>query len=114
MIDYPMDKYKYYVDEKHRKVIAVSTYAGRSVRGIAKADPRDTFDLEKGKVLAAKRCNEKVAKRRYARAQKRVKEAARDLQTAQDRYHKMLQYMNDAHDAYGQAEKDVILYRGNI
>ena len=109
---YPMEKYKYYTT--NNKVIAVSTYAGKTVRGVAKCDPRDTFDLEKGKILAAKRCNEKVAKRRYARAQKRVKEAARDLQTAQDRYHKMLQYMNDAHDAYGQAEKDVILYRGNI
>ena len=109
---YPMEKYKYYTT--NNKVIAVSTYAGKTVRGVAKCDPRDTFDLEKGKILAAKRCNEKVAKRRYARAQKRVKEAARDLQVAQDRYHKMLQYMNDAHDAYGQAEKDVILYRGNI
>ena len=109
---YPMEKYKYYTT--NNKVIAVSTYAGKTVRGVAKCDPRDTFDLEKGKILAAKRCNEKVAKRRYARAQKRVKEAARDLQTAQNRYHKMLQYMNDAHDAYGQAEKDVILYRGNI
>ena len=109
---YPMEKYKYYTT--NNKVIAVSTYAGKTVRGVAKCDPRDTFDLEKGKVLAAKRCNEKVAKRRYARAQKRVKEAARDLQAAQNHYHKMLQYMNDAHDAYGQAEKDVILYRGNI
>jgi len=107
-----MEKYKYYTT--NNKVIAVSTYAGKTVRGVAKCDPRDTFDLEKGKVLAAKRCNEKVAKRRYARAQKRVKEAARDLQAAQNHYHKMLQYMNDAHDAYGQAEKDVILYRGNI
>ena len=114
MIDYPMDKYKYYVDEKHRKVIAVSTYAGRSVRGSAKADPRDTFDLEKGKILAAKRCNEKVAKRRYARAQRCVKDAARDLQVAQRHYYKMLRYMNDAHDAYSQAEKDVAIYRGNI
>ena len=109
---YPMEKYKYYTT--NNKVIAVSTYAGKTVRGVAKCDPRDTFDLEKGKVLAAKRCNEKVAKRRYARAQKRVKEAAQDLKTAQSHYHKMLQYMNDAHDAYGQAEKDVILYRGNI
>ena len=109
---YPMEKYKYYTT--NNKVIAVSTYAGKTVRGVAKCDPRDTFDLEKGKILAAKRCNEKVAKRRYTRAQKRVKEAARALETAQNHYHKMLQYMNDAHDAYGQAEKDVILYRGNI
>ena len=109
---YPMEKYKYYTT--NNKVIAVSTYAGKTVRGVAKCDPRDTFDLEKGKVLAAKRCNEKVAKRRYARAQKRVKEAERDLWAAQKHYHKMLQYRADAHDAYGQAEKDVILYRGNI
>ena len=109
---YPMEKYKYYTT--NNKVIAVSTYAGKTVRGVAKCDPRDTFDLEKGKILAAKRCNEKVAKRRYARAQRCVKDAARDLQVAQRHYYKMLRYMNDAHDAYSQAEKDVAIYRGNI
>ena len=109
---YPMDKCKYYIAKN--KVIAVSTYAGRTVRGVAKTDPQDTFDIETGKKLAALRCNEKVAKRRYARAQKKVKEAAQALDVAKNHYHKMLQYMNDAHDAYGQAEKDVAIYRGNI
>ena len=109
---YPMDKYKYYTTKN--KVIAVSTYAGRTIKGVAKADPRDTFDIETGKKLAALRCNEKVAKRRYARAQKKVKEAAQELDVAKNHYHKMLQYMNDSHDAYIQAEKEVNTYRGNI
>ena len=36
------DKYKYYsfhVDEESKKVIAVTHYAGRAVRGIAKCAP---------------------------------------------------------------------------
>ena len=58
--------YKYVV--MPTKVIALSTYAGRTVRGIAKCHPNDTFDEEYGKKLAAARCNAKIAEKRYARA----------------------------------------------
>ena len=53
-------RYKYYTNNKD-VVVAVSSYAGKTVRGVAKCDPRDTFDIEKGKELAAARCNEKIA-----------------------------------------------------
>ena len=49
------DKYKYYsfhVDEEGKKVIAVTHYAGRAVRGIAKCAPEDTFDVETGCKIA--------------------------------------------------------------
>ena len=64
--------YKYVV--MPTKVIALSTYAGRTVRGIAKCHPNDNFDEEYGKKLAAARCNAKIAEKRYARALKKYNE----------------------------------------
>ena len=44
---YPIEKYRYYTNG--RRVIAVSTYAGKTVRGVATCDPGDEFSMEKGK-----------------------------------------------------------------
>ena len=56
-------RYRYYTNGKDT-VVAVSTYAGETVRGVAKCAPEDEFDLAKGKKLAAARCAKKVAKKR--------------------------------------------------
>ena len=56
-------RYKFYTNNKDI-VIAVSSYAGKRVKGIAKLNPADTFDLEYGKRLAQYRCDIKVLKMR--------------------------------------------------
>lgn len=48
-------KYKIFTNSAN-DVIAVSTYAGKTVKGIAKCDPRDTFDIDKGVEIAEARC----------------------------------------------------------
>lgn len=76
---YSLDKYNFHictkVDGTPYGVVATSTYAGRTVRGKAICDPRDTFSLEEGKKLAAARCNVKIAEKRAARAERKYKEA---------------------------------------
>ena len=52
-------RYKFYTNNKNI-VIAVSSYAGKRVKGIAKLNPGDTFNLEYGKRLAQYRCDIKV------------------------------------------------------
>lgn len=95
MTEYPREKYQYYTDNK-RKVVAVSSFAGQTVRGVATCSDRDTFDIEKGKKLAAARCAAKVARKRFKRAQKKFDEAC-DMQNKADLfYDKMCQYYNDA------------------
>lgn len=42
---YPIEKYRYYTNGQ--RVIAVSTYAGKTVRGVAACDPNDTFSMGK-------------------------------------------------------------------
>ncbi len=61
---FPLNKYKYYVDEENRTVVAVQTFAKKAYRGIARCSKEDTFDVEKGKKLAALKCNQKIANAR--------------------------------------------------
>lgn len=56
-------KYRYYTNGEN-VVVAVASYAGRTIRGVAKCSDQDEFDLETGKKLAAARCAMKIAKAR--------------------------------------------------
>ena len=91
-----MARYKYFTDEKNRKVIVISTYAGKTVRGVAKADPRDGFDVEKGTILAKARCDAKVAFKRAKRATKKINEAKEFLDYAKKYYEEMHSYYHDS------------------
>ena len=93
-MEYSLNKYKY--AQTGNKVIAISTYAGRTVRAVAKADPRDAFSLEDGKKLAAARCNAKVATKRTKNAEVQLNKAKQALEQAEARYNKMTAYFNDA------------------
>ena len=66
-------KINYKIYHHDNEVIAVSTFAKRMVRGVAKCDPRDEFDHKKGEALAIARCDLKVAEKRMKRADKKVK-----------------------------------------
>ena len=91
-----MDMSKYIFYTTKNKVIAVSTYAGKVVKGVAKCNPNDNFDLEKGKKLAAARCNLKVAKKRHNNAIKQLKEARIVLSKSYKRVDDMENYLYDA------------------
>ena len=81
------------------EVIAISTFAGKPVRGKAICAESDTFDEEKGKLLAAARCNAKVAAKRYARAKQKIAEAGKAVADATKFYDAMRHYRDDAYYA---------------
>ena len=64
-------KYRYYTNGKN-VVVAVASYAGRTIRGVAKCSEQDEFNLETGKELAAARCAVKIARERvkYTKVQR--------------------------------------------
>ena len=99
-----MTKYSFYTDGK-TKVIAVSTCAGKAVRGVAKCDINDTFSLEKGKKLAAARCNEKIAKKRFTRAQNANMEILVEYARLMKKFQKVVNYKDDSQVAVTEAEK---------
>jgi hypothetical protein len=104
---YTNDKYTYFVADKQKKVVAVSTYAGKIVRGVAKCDPRDEFSVEDGKKLAAARCAVKIAKKRNANANAQKKRAYNELVEKQHRLQKMNDYVADAQAALNEANNEL-------
>lgn len=97
--------YRYY--KANNKIIAVSTYAGKTVRGVAICAPEDEFNLEFGKKLAAARCNEKVAAKRYERANKKLNEVLKKENDLKDELQKVADYYRDAFVAYNEAAQEV-------
>lgn len=95
--------YKYVVTPN--KVIAISTYAGRTVKGVAKCHPNDTFDVEFGKKLAAARCNEKIAYKRLTRALNKFTEAVDESVAADEKMKRMRDYVLDAGTAHEEAQR---------
>lgn len=94
---FPIEKYKFF--RQGNKVIAVTTYAGKTVRGTAKCHESDTFDFETGKKLAAARCAVKVAQKRYDRAFAKKNTAEVAYYKARQHFDKMVDYVANAEDA---------------
>ena len=57
--------------------------------------------------LAAARCNERIAKKRHARASKKIVEAQRLLDEARKHYEKMTEYFNDSQSEASKASINV-------
>ena len=96
---FPIDRYRFYIytDKQNRvHTIAVSTYAGKTVKGEAICSTEDTYNEEKGKALAAARCNLKVAQKRLKAADKAVNQADIDYENAAIRLSDMQNYCRDA------------------
>ena len=103
---YDVNKYKCYgYDEKNEDgsvrchcVVAISTYAGKTVKGYAKCHPDDAWNWEEGKKLAIARCAEKIAVKRANRATRKVAEAQEILAEAIAHLNDMLNYHMNAAD----------------
>ena len=100
---FPIEKYKFIILEKDRKVIALSTYAGRTVRGVAVCAENDTFDVQKGKELAAARCALKVAQKRLNRANDAYELSSKIREIWDKHVEKDVQFMNDASAQFEEA-----------
>lgn len=104
--------YKYIVTPN--KVIALSTYAGRPVRGIAKCHPNDTFDVEFGKKLAAARCNYKVAVKRHRAAWNKYHKLAAQLRELNTEFSRACSFLTDAAYKVDAARLEVADIRAEI
>ena len=103
-----MSKYKFYHYTNklgQNTVVAISSYCGRTVKGYAKCNPEDTFDLEKGKKLAAARCNFIIAQKRNKRAKQKYAEAATELNKLHRFADKMQNYYSDSTLALDEARR---------
>lgn len=110
MKDFPLDRYRFYFKKRkgdNYDIIAVSTFAGKEVRGIAKCGPEDEFNLEFGKKLAAARCNAKIAHKRKELAKKKFNKAVEATILAEGHEHAMAEYLADSINAYDFAIQQI-------
>jgi hypothetical protein len=89
-------EYKYKIDEEKRTVVAMSTFAGKVITGVARCDPRDEFIINDGKKLAAARCSVKIAEKRVKRAELCYAIAEEAMKYWSDRLAKMKRYKDDS------------------
>lgn len=105
------DKRYKYVRDGDNTVIAISTYAGKTVKGIAKCEPNDKFSYDYGKKLAKARCDVKILKKRYKNADSKLKAAYETLIAARiaarKYYNKMFNYKADAFKAMEAAKENL-------
>ena len=85
----------------------MSTYAGRAVKGYAKCNPNDEYVTADGMMLAAARCNLKVAEKRQARAAEKYEAAVAALVAAHDHLSAMSAYFSDSAVAVKEAKADL-------
>lgn len=104
-------KYRFYTNGKNL-VVAVTSFQGQNVRGVAKCNEQDEFDLETGKKLAAARCAVKIAKKRvkYAKREREHWQRMMALETeflmkAEDRYSDAIEIEKQAKHAYEELIK---------
>lgn len=96
------------------KIICLSTYAKRVVRGIAKCSPNDNFNLDVGEKLAKLRCDEKVAAKRMSRAFDKYKEALNNFNEAKSHFYAMEEYYCNARKEYDKVSDELKIFEKSI
>ena len=99
METYPIEKYKFIILPEQKKVIALTSYAGKTVKGVAVCSEHDEFDVETGKRLAAARANVK----RKARAEKKLAYFDKIIEDVEREYHELEGYAYDAGERWENA-----------
>lgn len=106
-------RYKFYFSGN--KVVCVSSYAKRAVRGVAKCNvEQDTYDQETGKKLAQLRCDKNIAAKRHKRASDQYLAAMRSYEDAEKNMLRMRKYFEDSVDAMEDAEKALRKFESSI
>lgn len=89
------------------RVYCMTYYAGKTIRGVAKRDPADEFDVEAGKKLAKARCNYKLRKKQLENKIKRCKIAESELMLAQNHARNAVIYKVEAESNLETARKEL-------
>lgn len=104
---FPLEKYKYYVNEEEGLVVAVQTFAHKKYSGVARCAKSDTFDLEKGKRISALKCNKKITNARLKYAEREFESATRWAKEAEDLRKKLAVYYLLSRDEYEEAVEEL-------
>jgi hypothetical protein len=107
-------KYTYVISEENQKVECIASFAGKPVRGIAKCNPEEEFDPEKGKMLAKLRCDFKLAKKRRAKAKKNYNTILKEYEALRSRLNNASEYVLDSLEEYSTTKKALAEYEDSL
>lgn len=96
------------------KVIAITTFAGKDIRGVAKCAPNDTFDEEIGKELARRRCDVKVARKRVKRAESKMRSIQKAADELYNKVYDTEEYYFNSEADYQNAVDDLYTFESRI
>ena len=99
--------YKYYY-LPDGTTIALSHFAGKTVKGVAYLKPGDIYDKETGEKIAAAKCNEKIAGLRYQRAMRMWEEAVEAFHVAAAALDNMDEYCERSYEEWDAAQNDLV------
>lgn len=89
------EKYHFYHNTENGTVVCTRLYKGQIIRGVAKCDPQDSFDIVAGKRLAYLRCKKKFTQKKLKHANKIKDEAIISVAKANDTLHKAYEFVGD-------------------
>lgn len=89
------EKYRFYCNSETKTIVCTTFYKGKTIRGIAKCNPKDNFNEDAGKRLAYLRCKYKLMKNKFRRAEKAYKDAVIMAAKANSNLNKVTEFVND-------------------
>lgn len=102
------DKCNFYLDTKAKTVVCATMYKNERIRGVAKCNPEDDFNLDIGKVLAYVRCKQKLAKRKFAHAKRVYDNALSDEVRARKNVLKAFSFLHDSEEYMKRSNEEII------
>ena len=102
-------------------IVAICSFAGKSIRGEAKCNPSDIMNDKIGTDLAVLRFDEKLGRRKIARAKEKRRNSAKEVRLAREAYERAMNhysnaelYYDDAKYAHEQALKQLNKFLDNL
>ena len=108
------EKCRFYHNFEDNTVVCTTFYKGRTIRGIAKCDPEDDFNLEVGKKLAYLRCRQKFAIKKCERAHKVCDDAFVAVAQAQNNLYRACEFVEDAEMQLEDINKALIDFESKL
>lgn len=101
------DKYHFYYNMDSEIVVCTTKYHDKIIRGVAKCNPGDCFELATGKKLAYLRCKQKCAKKKLNRAHEVYGRAADNEERARKNVLSAYEFVSDALEQLDQINEEL-------
>jgi hypothetical protein len=108
------NNYHFYYNTRNSMVVCTTAYKGKTIRGVAKCSPEDTFDLEVGKKLAYLRCRYKFAKKKAAQASGVYAKAFTEALRINKYLDRVISFISDTGYELAKAQEDLAKFEHEL